>query len=139
VNGHPGHVISSYLDLSCVQPYPHRDPQGVHSISDGTGTLDRTSGSVEGGQEAISRVVDLAAPEAFGLAPDQLVVAVEQVPPAPISKLGSTLCRPDNVGEKHGGQNPIRVWGMTGAGQEFLDLSHRGVTVTDEDQIVLTR
>jgi hypothetical protein len=81
---HPGHIIiAPHLDLTSVQPSSHLDAQGPNGVANGRRALDGPSGSVERGQETVTGVVDLPAPESLQLTPDSSVVGIEQVSPLP--------------------------------------------------------
>src|SRR5207247_5196723 len=119
-----------------MQPGPHNDSQCPHGVANCAGTLDGSSGSIEGGQEAITDSVDLSAPEPLKLASDRAVMSVEQVTPAPVAKLRCSFRGADDVSEEDRSQHTVSLRRVAGAREELLDLSHGGGTFADKDHVV---
>jgi len=77
VNRHPSNIAVANLDLAGVDTSPHVDVESAQRVSDGKGTFDGSTGTVERGYEAVSDCLHLAAPEALDLGADALVVVFE--------------------------------------------------------------
>src|SRR5260370_40473876 len=61
VNADPADVIAPQFDLARVDARPDLDAERADRIPDGAGTAHRSARSVEGGQNAIARRLDLQA------------------------------------------------------------------------------
>src|SRR5439155_12347902 len=101
VNGQAAEVIADELALPGVEPSPQLDSQLAGLPTDRARTSDRARGAVEAHEEAITRLLYLAAPEARELCADQRVVALAQLSPRAVAKLGGTPGGIDDVSEKH--------------------------------------
>ena len=107
VHGDPADVVAADLALAGVQPGAHLDAERLHRVANRHGAADRSLRTVEHREEAITRRVHLAAPEAVELCADDGVVRVEQRMPVAVADLRSPARRVHDVGEKHRGENPI--------------------------------
>ena len=89
VHGHAADVVADELALAGVQPGAHLEAERPHPVRGSRGrTRIAARRPVEGGEEAVPQGLDLPAAEAIELAADQLVVAPEQLPPAPVAGVG---------------------------------------------------
>ena len=129
-------VVVTQLDLARVYARPHLEAQAPQHVADRHGTPDRAGGSVEPGEEAVARRVDLTAVEALELAPDLGVVPAEQLLPSFVAELDRSLGGVDDVGKQHGGQNALYRRHRTNTGEELLDLVEHAVGVAREEQVV---
>ena len=73
-------------------------------------------------EEAVARCVHLATPKARELRSDDSVVRVEQRMPVAVADLGGPSRRVHDVGEQHGGENPIVGHFGSVPGEELGDL-----------------
>jgi hypothetical protein len=90
-----------------VQARAHLEVEIAHGVADTAGAAKRSGGAVEGGEEAVSRRVNLAAAEAGKLTANDRMVVLNQLTPSSISERLRPLGRRRNVGEKNGRENPI--------------------------------
>lgn len=126
VDGHPGDIIASDLDLPGVDAGPDFEVECHQGVSDGDSALYCVPRAIEGGHEAITDGLHLPAPETFNLLAYALVVTVEQVSPTFVSQLCGAVSGAHNVCEHHGGKNPLRTQPAPDASDELLDLlEHR--------------
>ena len=95
---------------------------------------------VERREEPVAGRVDLAAAEALELAPDERVVPLEQVAPAPVAELRRPLGRADDVGEEHRREHAVGLGhrGATPVRNSSISSSER-VLVADPRQVVVAR
>src|SRR5918912_3540752 len=91
VDGDPAHLPVRELALAGVEPCAELEPEAAHAVADRARGADRACGPVEGGEEAVAGGVDLAPAVARELAADGGLVRLEQLAPAPVAELGSTL------------------------------------------------
>ena len=87
VDGDPADLAVDQLALAGVQAGADLEAELAHRLGDRAGAADRPGRAVEGGEEAVAGGVDLLAAEPDQLAPDERVVALEQVAPAPVAEL----------------------------------------------------
>src|SRR5207247_8916763 len=130
VYGHPAYVPGAQLALARVEPGAHLEAEARDLVRDARCAADRARRAIEGGEESVAHRLDLPPSVAVDLVAHELVVAVEQLPPATIAHPGRALCRPDDVGEQHGRQHSFRRRGGADAGEELLDLVEPCVDVT---------
>jgi hypothetical protein len=67
------------LDLSCVHPSPHIEPERSECLADGQRTADRPSRTVEESEKSVTRGVDLLTREAHELTSNCFVMLVEEL------------------------------------------------------------
>jgi hypothetical protein len=103
----PGQLVARALALARVDSGAHVEPEIAHAVDDRAGAANRTSRSVEAGEEPGARGVELRPAKALELPADQRVVPVEEIAPHSVSELGCTLGRPDEVGEEERGENAV--------------------------------
>src|ERR1700751_1124662 len=118
MDGDAADVVVAQLDLARVYTRPHLKAQAPQHVTDRHGTPDRASGSIETGEETVARGVDLTATEALELAADLRVVPAEQLLPSLVAELDRALRGVDDVGEQHGGQDPLDRGQRTDAREE---------------------
>ena len=88
VDGHArDFVVFSDLDLTGVEAHPYLEAERPNGVAHRAPALDCSSGSVEGGDEAIAPCADLPAAEPFQLPTDGPVVSVEEVAPLSVARL----------------------------------------------------
>jgi hypothetical protein len=115
-----------HLALAAVQPRADLQAQLTDAPDDRGSAPDRARRSVEGGEEAVPRRVDLAAAEPHELAADERVVALEELQPLAIAELGRPVREAHDVGEEHRRQHAVGLGLVPAAarpevGQERLD------------------
>src|SRR5829696_1600290 len=123
VHGDARQVVPAQLALTTVNAGPDLEPEVTGADRDRPGAVDRTSRSVEGGQEPVAGCVHLVTAVAAELAPDCCVVPVEEVVPAPVAFGGGAGGRIDDVREEHRLEHAVdRDWRLLSPpGQELLD------------------
>ena len=121
----PADVIAADLDLAGVQPSAHLDAQRGHRVTNRHGAADRSLGTVEHRQEAITRSVHLTTPKARELRPDNGVVRIKQRMPVPVAHLCRPTRRVHDVGEQRRRQHPIIGNFRLVAGEELGNLLKR--------------
>jgi hypothetical protein len=137
VDGHACDIVSTDFDLTGVQTRSKVDAQRPNGVSDRTGTLDRATGTIKGGGEAVPGGFDLASPEPLKLAACGLVMRVKKITPPLVAQVRRSIGRRDDVGEQDRGEHAVRFSRVPRAGQELLDLVDQGVAVAGVDQVVL--
>src|SRR5215207_3967980 len=123
VHGDPGEVITAQLALTGVETGPNLEPEIAGTGRDGLGTVDGATGSVESGQEAVARGLDLLPAEPVQLMTDRRVVRVQQLVPALVASGSGTRSRLHDVGEQHGLEHTVDLdRGLVApTGEELLD------------------
>ena len=122
VHGDPTDVVATDLALAGVQPGAHLDAERLHRVADRHGAADRSLRTVEHRQKAVTRRAHLTAPKPSELRPHDGVVRIEQRMPVTVADLRRPARRVDDVGEKHGGEDPVVGHVGLVAGEEFGDL-----------------
>jgi hypothetical protein len=88
VDREPGELLPDALALSRVDPGPDREAERPDPLADRPSARDRAGGAVEAREEAVPGGVELDAAVARELAPDELVVPLQQLPPRAVAQLG---------------------------------------------------
>ena len=65
------------------------------------------------------------------------MMGFKEIGPGRVAKLRRPLRRPDDVGEEHRHQNPIRSGSWSDAGEKLLDLAQNLFGVADPGQVVI--
>ena len=115
-------VIAADLALAGVQPGPHLAAKRLHRVADRHRAADRSLRAVEHREEAVARSVHLAASKAGELRADDGVVRIKQRMPVTVADLRGVTRRVHDVGEEHGGENPIVRHVGPVTGEELGDL-----------------
>ena len=123
VDGDPGDVVASELDLAGVEAGPDLEPLRSDGVADRERGADRARRSVEGGEEPVACRLDLAPAEPLQGEPDDPVVRRERLAPARVAQLGRPLGGVHDVGEEDRRENAIGLDDRRGSGQELLDLA----------------
>jgi hypothetical protein len=113
---------SSQLHLAGVQAGSDADADPGELVAERSRALDGPSGPVEGGQDPITGGLDQPAAELLDQPAGQLVMDVQQLPPAPVAQCSGPLGRADDIGEQHRRQHAGRFGDPADAGQELLDM-----------------
>jgi len=82
VDGDPAEVAVAQLDLAGVEPGPDGHVDVADLVAEGDRAGDRPAGAVEAGQEPVAGRLDDAAAPLLDQAASQVVVDLEQLPPA---------------------------------------------------------
>ena len=115
VDGHArDFVVVSDLDLTGVEAHPYLETERPNRVAHRAPALDCSSGSVEGGDEAIAPGADLPAAETFQLPTDGPVMSIDEVAPLPVTQRRQVFGGPDDVGEQHRREDPV---GPSGRGE----------------------
>src|SRR5262249_9813903 len=139
VDGEPGDLVARELDLAGVEPGANVKTERVDAVAHRARAADRAGGAVERGENPVARGVDLAAPEAAELAPEDRVVPLEEIPPAAIAQGRGLLGGADDVGEEDRGEDAVRLGAVPHPGQELLDLVEDRVGVLTPGHVVVSR
>jgi hypothetical protein len=139
VNGDAADIVSDELDLTGMEASSNLDAEIANGVRNGSGSADGTSRTVEDGKKAVARRLDLPASVTEQLGAHHLVMGGEQVPPLAIAEPSRLLSGLDNVGEQHGGQDPVKVGSRKSAGQELLDPSQDRARVSRGKQEIRSR
>ncbi len=137
MDGDAADVVVAQLDLTRVYARPHLETQTPQDVADRHGTPDRAGRSVEPGEEAVARGVDLTAVEALKLAPDLGIVPAEQFLPSLVAQLDRAFRGVDDVGKQQRGQDALDRRQRPDAGKELLDLVQHGVGVARKEKVVV--
>src|ERR687887_2582337 len=100
VDGDPGHVVPSGLDLAHVDPRADLDAELAHRVDDPERGADRLRRALEHGEEPVAGTLHGPAELRPDRADRAVVVFHEQIAPGPVSLAGGPLRRPDDVGEQ---------------------------------------
>jgi hypothetical protein len=129
MDGEAAYVGASPLDLAAVQSATDFHAHAAEPIAKSKSTPDRSGGSVERGDQPISRCLHERPTVSSKLPLGQRIVRVEDVPPTMIAKLRGPLRRADDVGEQDRRQHAVRVNGCSRPREELLDLVDDGIHV----------
>jgi hypothetical protein len=122
VHGEAPELPFGELDLARVDSRADGDRALIQRLRQPGGTRHGSSWTVEGREEAVARMVDLAAAVGVEVLPHDVVVVPDELDPGRIAAFRSQACRADDVGEHDGGQLPVQNRQRLRSGQEFLDL-----------------
>src|SRR5262245_20811582 len=89
----PGHIVAAYLYLAGVEPRPQLQSESDDRIADGTGTPNRSSRCVEGGEDTVTCGLDLPASVPLEVSSHDRVVRVQERAPRLITDLAGALGR----------------------------------------------
>src|SRR5829696_1979284 len=121
VDGDPADVVAADFDLAGVQAGADLEVDVAELLAEADRAGDGPPGAVEGGQEAVAGRLDHPPAPLLDQAAADVVVDLEQVPPAAVAELAGPLGRGHDVGEQDRGQHPGRRGGLADPGQELLD------------------
>jgi hypothetical protein len=127
VNRQTPYIVAPNLALARVQADPKIDPLGAIGSDDRSGTADGTGWTIERGNEAVPRGVDLSPPEAPEFVPHCSVMCIEKKPPPLVTEGGCPLGRTHNVSEENGGEEALCLNGWALAGEELSDVSQNSL------------
>src|SRR5262249_10758797 len=116
-----------------MQASPYLESESVDAFDDRLGAADRTRRPVETREKAVSGRVDFSTTEADELATHDRVMTLEQITPCPVSEIGCSLARADDVGEQHRRQHAIRLGCVPVARLDLRDESFQ----LGEDRILV--
>src|SRR5215210_4126803 len=102
-------LVVADLALADMNPRAHLNSERTKRVADCRGGMDGARRSVECGEEAVSRGVELSTSVARKFAADRSMMALEEVPPARISHTRHEFGRTDDVGEQDGCQYAARL------------------------------
>ena len=111
----------------------------LHRVTNCHGAADRSLRAVEHREKAVTRRAHLAAPKPSKLRPHDGVVGIEQRVPVTVTDLRGATRRIHDVGEQHGGENPVIGHVSLLAGEELGDLLERIAPRLHEVVIVAPR
>ena len=77
VDREPTDLLSPHFDLAGMHVNPDREPDTTQGLMQSAGAADRTTGPVEGGEEAVAGRVDLASAKPRELPPHDGVVLIQ--------------------------------------------------------------
>src|SRR5262245_23165752 len=117
-DGDPGHLPFVQLALAGVHAGAELEAEGLDALEDSLGTPDGPSRAVERGEEPVSGGVALDSSIAGELPPDEGMVALEQVAPGAVAKLGGPFGRPHDVREETSGEVRVRTDGWEDDGDD---------------------
>src|SRR5215218_3613679 len=132
VDGDAADVVAAQVELADVDPGPDVQPDLAQLPAEGQGAADGPAGPVEDGQDAVAGALDQPPPLLGDQPPGQLVVDVQQLPPAAVAELAGPLGRGHDVGEQHRGQQPPGVGGR----RELHGVDHDVADAAGEDDLV---
>src|SRR5206468_7722570 len=115
-------AVTCELALAGVQPSAYLKSQRVYPFADGTRATYRAGRAVEGGKQAVTGSVHLAAAKSGQLFSHHRVPVVAQLSPSRITHLRCALGRAHDVGEHDGGKHAVRLRAMAYSRDELLDL-----------------
>jgi len=100
-------IVAEKLALSGMQAGAHIEAEWGDALPNRFGALNRARWPVEGGDESVARIANLAASVTFELAAHDCVVPSQELAPASVTELRCLPCGVDDVGEKHGCQHSV--------------------------------
>src|SRR5688572_22151486 len=107
MNRDPAELSVEELALPDVDSRPDLEAELVHGAADRCGALHRTRRAVERAQEAVARRIDLLAAEALDLAPHDIVVAQQAIPPRLVADLREQVRGAHDVREEDRREDPV--------------------------------
>src|SRR5439155_6619979 len=108
---------------------PNLQPEVTHALGDDTSASNSATRSVERGQEAVSRSVDLSTLESLQLSSDYAVVCFESLAPSPVTERRCSRRRTYDVREQHRRQDAVGANWEPRSRDEGLDLGENCVAV----------
>ena len=114
------------------------ETQGAHVGDQCARALDRSTGPVERGEEAVSGGIDLIATELRETPANHRVVAVEEVTPRTVADLRRALGRADDVGAENRREHAIATRKRGLDGRQLSRLTHGDVVGVVVDPVVDT-
>src|SRR5262245_21629836 len=122
MDGDTADVAVDEFDLSAVKSSPELDTECGNGTDNGDRSLNGVSRTLERGDEAIARGLDLAAAKPCQYATHGLIVLAEQREPPVVSPSGHLPGGVDDVRKQNGGEYPVVV-----AGQDLLAVDFGGL------------
>jgi hypothetical protein len=124
-----GHIVSTPLDLTCVQASSNVEAELKDGIADRRRTPDSPSRPVEGGEHPVAGSLHEMPAKSGELTVNSPIVQLEAFVPGLVSEGGRLPGRVLDVGEEHCGKLAICGGELPLASQELFDLaSEVGVT-----------
>ena len=137
MDGHAGDVVADHLALARVHAHAHLHAQLARLARHRQRAAQRARRRpVERSEEAVADRLHRAAAEACELLAHSVVVACEQVAPAPVAEVRCARCRIHDVREHHRQQRARQPPPAASACQELLDLLEDRVAVAEERERV---
>lgn len=109
VHGNPADVAAPDLNLTCVKTRSHRQTQLLRGMTESQRATNRATGTVECRQDAVTCAFYERAAMLLDDVLCQLIMPVQNLSPFQVSHIGSVARGIDDIGEKHGRQNPLPV------------------------------
>jgi hypothetical protein len=131
VDGDSANVGTANFTFAGMQTASDVDAQLWYALNQCGAAPNCARGAIEGGKKPVASVLHYAAVKVGDLGACDLVVAFEQLPPALVAEFCDAPGRIDDVGEQHGGQNPVRYVLVALSGQKLLDLAGDRLDVAD--------
>jgi hypothetical protein len=107
VDGEPSEVVASDLALAGVESDTDFDSQVACGFADGLGAANGPRRTVKGCDKAVACSVDLVATKASELLAHGSIVSIQGQTPALVAERRGLRGRSNDVGEEHGGEDPV--------------------------------
>jgi hypothetical protein len=85
LDGESYELVADAFALACVQTRADLQAERLYLVADRARAADRSSGTIEGSEEAVARVIDLSPVPAVELVADRRIVGSEEFAPAHVS------------------------------------------------------
>ncbi len=121
MHGNAARAFRHELDLAGIDRNPDLDPEVPHRVADGDSAPDRASRPVEARMKAVAGGIVLDTSVSGELAPDSIMVPLEERRPGSVADLAQAIRRADDVSEQDLCKHALPGDGGPGAGQELLD------------------
>jgi hypothetical protein len=139
VNRNASDLFADQFALTCVQTSSDLDAKRSYTVGDRASTADCACGTVECGEKAIPRVIDLPTTEPHKFTAYYRMVFVEQFAPAAVANMGCLFGGAYYVGEEYSGQNTVWLRPSTSSGEKLLDLIQYGIRVAQVVYVIGSR
>ena len=120
MDGEPADVPVLFLDLADVEPAADLETELPDRVPDRVGAGEGAGRALEDDQEPVAGGLDLVPSLSPEPAPDERVVALEELPPQAVAELGGAHRRADDVGEEDGTERTLDRHGRKRGGRQPL-------------------
>lgn len=130
-------LVTDNLALAGVNPGADVETETSNGLDDRTRSAGGPGRTVERGEEPVTGRIDLTPAEAGEVLAHHAMVRFEEITPPPVAQRGGPFGGTNQVCEQHGGQDAVRLDGVTRTGEELLDLVQDRGGITQERRMII--